>query len=221
LTRKIILAIKAAKIPYFIKIGGTSSLYVPNYKGGHVTACDYPEFWRAYRHGIADSECHTVYMEERLRPIGEGIRKLRNAKFARNEGRATQEDLDYITEYEKKVMAADDSLTFVRAARTTYMFFDGNQSFKWTFASPPPLYRPGPRTGKYEVREDVLPLDPPGPDSKNLEGRLMGITVADMAVALADEAESEANAYKHWTVVGSLADDTPTRSYLTLDDVTQ
>jgi len=221
LCRKIVLAVKLAKVPYLIKIGGTSSLYVPNYKGGHVTACDYPEFWRAYRHQIADSEAHTQYMEDRLRPIGEGLRILRNARIARREGRATKQDLDYIAEYERKVMAADDSLTFVRAARTTFMMFDGNTSFPWTFASPPPMYRPGKRSGEYTVMEDILPLDPPGPDSKNLEGRLMGITVADMAVAIADDAETQANKWKHWTVVGSLKDDTPTPSYLTLADVTQ
>ena len=160
-------------------------------------------------------------MEERLRPIGESLRKLRNARIARREGQATQEDPEYIKEYEKKVMAADNSLTFVRAARAIYMFFDGNRSFKWTFTSPPPLCRPGRRTGKYNVIGDSLPLDPQGPDSENLEGRLLGITVADMAVAIADEAETRANAYKHWTVIGSLEDDTPTPSYLTLADIRQ
>ena len=48
------------------------------------------------------------------------------------------------------------------------MFFEGNQSFQWTFASPPPMYRPGERTGSDKVQEDVLPLDPPGPDVKDL-----------------------------------------------------
>jgi putative NADH-flavin reductase len=157
-------------------------------------------------------------MEERLAPIGIELRKLRNARIRRRENRATPEDDAFIAEYEKKVMAADESLTFVRAARTTFMFFDGNTSFKWTFASPPPMYRPGKRTGEYTVHEDVLPLDPPGPDSKNLEGRLLGITVADMAVAIANDAETQENAYKHWTVVGSLKDDTPAPSYLTLND---
>jgi len=221
LTRKVILAIKLAKVPYFIKVGGTGSLYVPNYGGGHVTACDYPEFWRAYRHQIADSEAHTQYMEERLAPIGVGLRQLRNARIAGREGRATKDDLTFIADYEKKVMAQDDSLTFVRAGRTTFMFFDGNTSFKWSYASPPPMYRPGKRTGEYRVVKDVLPLDPPGPDSRNLEGRLLGITVADMAVAIADDAEKQENAFTHWTAVGSLADDTPAPSYITLDSVSQ
>jgi putative NADH-flavin reductase len=221
LTRKIVLAIKLAKIPYFIKIGGTGSLYVPNYNGGHVTACDYPEFWRAYRHQIADSEAHTQYMEERLAPIGQGLRKLRNARIARRENRATSEDHEFIADYERKVMAADDSLTFVRAGRTTFMFFDGNTSFKWSYASPPPMYRPGKRTGEYRIVQDKLPLNPEGSDSDDLEGRLLGITVADMAVAIADDAESQANAGNHWTAVGSLEDDTPAPSYLTLANVTQ
>jgi len=223
LTRKIVLAIKLSRVPYFIKIGGTGSLYVPDYKGGHVTACDYPEFWRAYRHQIADSEAHTQYMEERLAPIGAGIRLLRNARIARRNGSATQADYDYIAEYEKKVMAQDDSLTFVRAGRTTFMFFDGNTSFRWSYASPPPMYRPGMRTGTYEIVQDMLPLRDIGDrkGSADLEGKLLGITVADMAVAIADDAENQANVYKHWTAVGSLEDDTPAPSYLTLKNVTQ
>jgi len=217
----VVLAIKLAKVPYFIKIGGTGSLYVPGYRGGHVTSCDYPEFWRAYRHQIADSECHTQYMEERLAPIGEGLRKLRNARIARREGRATKEDHEFIADYEQKVMAQDDSLTFVRAGRTTFMFFDGNTSFKWSYASPPPMYRPGKRTGEYRIVQDVLPLNPPDADPSNLEGTLLGITVADMAVAIADDAETQENAYNHWTAVGSLADDSPAPSYVTLDSVSQ
>ena len=164
-------------------------------------------------------------MEERLAPIGAGLRTLRNARIARRNGTATQADHDYISEYEKKVMAQDDSLTFVRAGRTTFMFFDGNTSFKWSYASPPPMYRPGKRTAGYEVVQDILPLrELPGDDdkgSRDLEGKLLGITVADMAVAIADDAESQENVYKHWTAVGSLEDDTPAPSYLTLKDVTQ
>ena len=160
-------------------------------------------------------------MEERLAPIGAGLRTLRNARIARRENRATSDDLEFIADYEKKVMAADDSLTFVRAGRTTFMFFDGNTSFKWSYASPPPMYRPGKRTGEYRIVQDKLPLNPEGSDSVDLEGRLLGITVADMAVAIADDAERQENLGKHWTAVGSLEDDTPAPSYLTLDNVTQ
>jgi hypothetical protein len=35
-----------------------------------------------------------------------------------------------MAEYERKVMAADESLTFVWSARTAFMFFDGNESLK-------------------------------------------------------------------------------------------
>jgi len=101
------------------------------------------------------------------------------------------------------------------------MFFDGNTSFKWSYASPPPMYRPGKRTGEYRIVQDVLPLNPPDADPSNLEGTLLGITVADMAVAIADDAETQENAYNHWTAVGSLADDSPAPSYVTLDSVSQ
>jgi len=55
----------------------------------------------------------------------------------------------------------------------------------------------------------VLLLDPLDADSKNLGERLLDITVADMAAVLADDGETQATAYRHWTVVGNL---TPTRS---------
>lgn len=55
----------------------------------------------------------------------------------------------------------------------------------------------------------MLLLDPLDADSKKLGGRLLDIAVADMAAALADHAGTQATAYRHWAVVGSL---TPTRS---------
>jgi hypothetical protein len=36
-------------------------------------------------------------MDERLAPIGEGLRKLRSARNARMENRATKEDLDFMS----------------------------------------------------------------------------------------------------------------------------
>ena len=95
-------------------------------------------------------------------------------------------------------------------------FFDGNTSFKWYYASPPPGYRPGRRTGKYDVSENYLPLDP-GMDQnvEDLDGKMLGITTGDMAVAIADEAEQRKKCWKHWTMVGSVEPDVPvpTSSY--------
>jgi hypothetical protein len=50
-----------------------------------------------------------------------------------------------------------------------------------------------------------------------MEGRLHGISVADLAVAIADEAERQIHMGRHWTAWGDLSDDTPTPSYVRLD----
>jgi hypothetical protein len=44
--------------------------------------------------------------------------------------RATNKDLEYTLAYKQKFMAADESVTFSPAARTTFMFFNRNQSSK-------------------------------------------------------------------------------------------
>ena len=51
-------------------------------------------------------------------------------------------------------------------------------------------------------------------DSEDIEGRLEGISTADFARALADDAETQAQKGKHWTAFTPLKDDTPYPSYL-------
>ncbi|KAK1656506.1 hypothetical protein BDP55DRAFT_569253, partial [Colletotrichum godetiae] len=94
---------------------------------------------------------------------------------------------------------------FHKGSRTTAMFFDGNTSFKWTYMSTPALYRPGPRTGSYHVSFEILPVKPREPnltavggDLATFEGRLHGISLSDMAVAVAEEAEGQTKGWKHW-----------------------
>ena len=179
------------------------------------------DWWLAYRRGIADSEAHTSYMEERLGPMGAGLRAYRNARAAQQNGEETPQTLQVIDEYEKYVRTNDKALAFITGCRTSFMFFDGNTSFRWTFVSPSALYRPGKRTGTYHIRFDELPLKGDENDPTNLEGRLHGITAADLAIAIADEAENpkKEKEGRHWTAYADLSDDTPTPSYVTLDQV--
>lgn len=67
--------------------------------------------------------------------------------------------------------AARDLLTDLQA--------DGS-ALDWTLLSPPPLLAPGERTGRYQRGGDQVPLK---------DGQPAGISVADLAVALLDEAE--------------------------------
>lgn len=169
----------------------------------------------SYRRGIADSEAHTSYMEERLGPMGSGLRAYRNARAAQRNGKSTTESKTVIKDYEDYVRSNDKALAFITGCRTSFMFFDGNTSFRWTFVSPSALYRPGKRTGEYQVRFDELPLKGDAEDPKNLDGRLHGISAADLAIAIVDEAEQQTREGRHWSAYADLSDDTPTPSYVT------
>ncbi|KAM0328711.1 hypothetical protein ACHAQA_005124 [Verticillium albo-atrum] len=213
-TRKIILVIKRAAVPYFVMVGGTGSLHVPDESG--VCAADSKHFFLAYRRGIADSEAHVAYMEERLPEIGKALRKYRNARQILRDRDALGARA-YVEQYETRLRQQQDAASeFIKAARASYMFFDGNTSFNWTYASPSALYRPGLRTGTYTMTQDDLPLKSElSGDENPLDGRLLGVSAADFAVALADEVETRKNKYLHWTATADLSDDTPRPSYLT------
>jgi putative NADH-flavin reductase len=221
ITRKIVLAGRVAKVPYFIMVGGTGSLYVPGQD--HLCAGEYGYFWRAFRQSMADSESHVQYMEDRLGPLGVGLRKLRNARIKVREGTATEEDIKFMKEYYENTFRGDYSQTFVKAARVTWMFFEGNTTWNWSYASPPPRYRPCKRGEPISISYDFLPLAAkPRPefylgwdknDPQDMEGRFEGISTADFARALADDAETQAQKWKHWTAFTPLSDDTPLPSY--------
>lgn len=215
--RKIILAVKQSPVQYFLFVGGAGSLHVP----GTVECCvDHPDFFMAYRRAIATSEAHIVYMEERLGIMGTALREYRNARIAEREGKATEEDLKKIAEYEAGIKAKDKATDFIKAGRTAFMFFEGNTSFQWSFVSPSALYRPGKRTGKYEIAVDDMVLEGEQKEGESVfEGRLTGISVADMAIAIADEVENKELVYKHWSAAGDISEDKPAPAYLTLEAV--
>ncbi|KAJ4371977.1 hypothetical protein N0V83_003750 [Neocucurbitaria cava] len=217
--RKLILAYKLSSTPstYFLFVGGAGSLHVP----GTQTPCvDHPDFFLAYRRAISTSLAHIAYMEERLGIMGTSLRQYREARLAESTGKATDDDRRVIKSYEDEIRKQDKASDFIKAGRTAYMFFDGNASMRWSFVSPSALYRPGKRTGRYEVSVDDMVLSGEQKDGESVfEGRLTGISVADMAIAIADEVEGRKLVGKHWSAVGDLSEDVPGRSYLTLDAV--
>jgi putative NADH-flavin reductase len=214
--RKIVLAVKLSNVKYFLFVGGAGSLHVP---GTPESCIDHPDFFMAYRRAIATSEAHIVYMEERMGITGTALREYRDARFVEREGRATAEQQVIINKYDASIDAKDRVTDFIKAGRTAYMFFDGNTSFKWSFVSPSALYRPGVRTGKYEVCVDDMILVGKEQKENIFEGRLTGISVADMAIAIADEVENEKLVGKHWSAWGDISEDKPAPAYLTLDSV--
>jgi putative NADH-flavin reductase len=77
--------------------------------------------------------------------------------------------------------AARDALTALRA----------NTTLDWTFVSPPALLAPGERTGRYRVGGEQLLMAGEAP---------AGISVADLAVAIADEVETPKHVRARFTV---------------------
>lgn len=214
--RKMILAVKLSTVKYFVFVGGAGSLHVP---GTPECCVDHPDFFIAYRTQIATSEAHISYMEERLGVIGTSLRSYRDARIATREGRATNAHRKTIEEYEAGIKAKDKAADFIKAGRTAYMFFDGNTSFKWSFVSPSALYRPGVKTGKYEISIDDAVLVGEQKGDNIFQDRLTGISVADMSIAIADEVENEKLVGKHWSAWGDISEDKRAPSYLTLDVV--
>jgi putative NADH-flavin reductase len=213
--RKIVLAVKASPVKYFLFVGGAGSLHVP---GTSECCVDHPDFFLAYRRAIALSEAHIRYMEERLGILGTSLRAYRNARISEAQGTVTPETRQVIQDYEKQTKAKDRAADFIKAGRTAYLFFDGNTSFRWSFVSPSALYRPGKRTGRYEVSVDEMVLSGERKVGESVfEGRLTGISVADMAMAIADEVENQRLVWKHWSAWGDLSEDVPAPAYVTLE----
>lgn len=177
-----------------------------------------------FRQAFADSESHVQYMEERLGPLGSDLRKLRTIRQKSMAGTASEEENRFMREYLDNAFKGDYSQTFVKAGRATYMFFEGNTSWNWSYASPPALYRPCGGGEEYTVSYDNLPLTekPRGEhyqgwwknDPRDLEGRLEGISLIDFSRALVDNAESKSGLHRHWTAITALKDDTPFPSYV-------
>lgn len=85
-----------------------------------------------------------------------------------------------------------------RAARDALAALRDNSVLDWTFLSPPAMLAPGPRTGRYRVGSEQLLMDGDQP---------AGISVADLAVAIADEIERPRHVRARFTVAAQQATD--------------
>lgn len=87
---------------------------------------------------------------------------------------------EFPAEYKQGALAAREALN--RIKRET--------SLAWTFVSPPIGLAPGARSGKYRLGGDEVPFDGDKP---------AGISTADLAVAILDEAETPQHAQRRFT----------------------
>ncbi|KAF6785035.1 nad-dependent epimerase dehydratase [Colletotrichum sojae] len=200
-TRTVLIATQAARVPYFFMVGGAGSMLVPDKP--FVTAADDPRFFHAY---VRDAIASEAYVDHAQKWAGEDaihLKKAREALLAEEAGTGTPETRRLLKAVHENMFHMDGQVVdFMTGARATSMFFEGNNSIKWTYMSPPPLYRPGRRTGSYEIAVDVMPLKQAGPHNKGdaiFDGRLHGITLPGIAIAIADEVETKEKVGKHWT----------------------
>jgi putative NADH-flavin reductase len=192
-TRKLIIAMKQLKTPYLITVGGGGSLALPNKP--FTTALESPHFWLAYLQHAADSPAYRSYALARFPKFALMLQRYHDIRSADVH---SEEDEEFLAEMVKFAGTRVTESHFIMACRATLQFYEGNKEFKWTFLSPPAGFKPGPKTGKFEVDENaVLPLR--GGEEPPYEGRLLGITVRDLALAIGEEVERQTMVGKHWT----------------------
>jgi putative NADH-flavin reductase len=193
ITRKIVIAVRHLKSIYLIEVGGTGSLKIPTNQ--FETALDSEDFWIAYFQGCADSAAYRSYADARFPKFATLLARYKDIRETQELDEEDQEFLDEMAQFSKTRVTQSH---FIMACRATLLFFEGNHEFHWTFLSAPPGFRPGPKTGKYAVGGNgTLPIE--GSQEPPYEGRLLGITVKDMAAVIADEAEMRKMEGKHWT----------------------
>ncbi len=77
------------------------------------------------------------------------------------------------------------------AGRVTFLLFEHERSFRWSYLSPPLFMQPGVRSGRYVEGTDQFPWRGAAP---------AGISIEDFAVAVLDECEQQRHVYGHYTV---------------------
>jgi len=95
-------------------------------------------------------------------------------------------------DYERLLEAHDVPL----AARLALLLFEHDNSFDWSFVSPPLFMGPGERTGRYQLCGEELPMRGNVP---------AGISIEDLAVAILDEIEKPKRTRQHWTVAEAIS----------------
>lgn len=216
--RKILLAAKAAKIPYIFQVGGTGSLKfriapgkgIPEdgdeYKFGFDgDTVDSNTFWRLYHETLAKSEAHCKYLDIILPPVGTMLKDYMAASEARSAQTAlTSSQQELLAKFEGYADMAEPPpvVQFVKSCRMALMLYEGHTEFRWTFMSPPPNYLPGSASPNgYVVHPDAqVPYEADGKT-------LAGISAVDLGKAIADEIEAQKLEFKHWTLSADVPND--------------
>lgn len=168
---------------YLITVGGASSLLAP----GGMQMFEDPR-WPSWYFNAATPE-HLRYLHGMTK--ADMFEKLAHSRERIMATPGVDDHADWpdpeSREFIQKIANNHDK---GEGGRAQLEFYKNDTSIRWSFASPPWFMRPGPRVGSYRITIDTLPLDGDAP---------AGISVADMALAVADEAESQKLVHKHWS----------------------
>jgi putative NADH-flavin reductase len=168
---------------YLITVGGASSLLTPS-----GTQMFEDPRWPSWYFNSATPE-HLRYLHGMTRAeMFEQLAQSRERILA-TPGLDPQSDWpeESARQFIQKIAANHDK---GEGGRAQLEFFRNDLTIRWSFASPPWFMRPGPRTGHYRKTIGTLPVEGDWP---------AGISVADMALAIADEAESQELVHQHWS----------------------
>ena len=182
-------AFKRAGGDYLINVGGASSLW--NARGTQMFEVP---LWPQWYFNTASPE-HLRYLHGVT-----GAAPFEALAISRERIRATagadphadwpeQELRNFIA----KIAANHD---IGEGGRAQLELFEHDRSCDWSFVSPPWFLRAGPRTWAYRTQVRELPLEGDVP---------AGISVADLAVAIADEAEHRKFVHAHWSAARDIA----------------
>jgi len=178
-------------------VGGTGSLSIPNKP--FETAVDSPDFWLAYFQQAADSDAYLGYAQARFPKFALMLHRYRDIQSRPKNDEVNEEDRQFLDKMVRFSKSRVKESYFIIACRASLLFFEGNTAFNWTFLSPSPGFKPGPKTGKWVIGEDaVLPVD--GSQDAPWEGRLLGITITDICAAIGNECEMRMMAGRHRTL---------------------
>lgn len=182
-TRRIIKAFRESGAGYLVYIGGAASLFV---KPG-VQMFDDERFPRWY---------FGTHPATHLRWLGDitGVPLFYEAAERRENGTIGPYDSDPEIEDAVKDWSR---VWLLEGCRIALDLFEGRSDFRWSFLSPPWRYRPGTGCGTYETGVDFMIFE---------NGVPTGIAVPDLALAVADEVESQALVHKHWTLAAPQVD---------------
>ncbi|TMV91795.1 hypothetical protein FGG78_09170 [Thioclava sp. BHET1] len=175
---------------YLLNVGGASSLWTPNgnqmfeepeWQNWFFNAGP-PEHWKRL-HELSGFEAFKEMAEQRAAILADPDQDD-HANFT---GDVIEKWYEEIGRIFGKGMGG----------RTQFEFFDCDRSFRWSFVSPPWLLGQKEVTGKYRKTINYLPME---------DGIPAGISVPDLALAIADTIENQGHVHEHWSAARPLPD---------------